>query len=111
MLKKLSALKGVLVASAMALAVLLTAGRLSASDKIHLKDGRVLEGTVAREVNGYVWFTFKMGALETEQMFKPEEIAKIERDTKPAEPVAPAAKTETKEATAASKSGVPRIAV
>ena len=110
MLKKLSALKGVLAAVAMILTVMLAAGRASASDKIYLKDGRVLDGAVAREVNGYVWFTFKVGGLETEQMFKPEEISKIERDSKPAEPAAAAAKPDTK-APAAAKSGVPRIAV
>ena len=110
MLRKLIGLRGVLAAAAVVLAVLLAADRASASDKIHLKDGRVLEGSVAREVNGYVWFTFKIGELDTEQMFRPEEVVKIERDTKPTEAVA-AKTTDPKPAEAAPKSGVPRIAV
>jgi hypothetical protein len=101
---------------ALLLALALVAGMLAgprtarADDKITLKDGRVLQGTVIREVNGYVWFKVKTGSLETEQMFKPEEISKLEKDAKPAAKPDAAAKDDKKPEAAAS-SGAPRIAV
>lgn len=48
-------------------------------DKLHLKDGRVLEGSIEKEVSGYVWFKSKVGGIEQSSMFKPEEISKLER--------------------------------
>lgn len=110
MLKKLSAMKSVLLALALVAVVTLASGRAWALDKLHLKDGRVLEGTVAKEVNGYIWFNVKVGELESQQMFGPGEIDKLERDTKAA---APTADKPTGDApkTTAPKAGVPRIAV
>jgi membrane-bound ClpP family serine protease len=92
------------------LAWLFIAPGMALADKLHLKDGRVLDGTVVREVDGYVWFKFKIGTLEHQQMFKPTEIDRIVRDeSKPAEvAAAPAAKPDAK---AARKSGAPKAAV
>src|SRR5690606_3628964 len=99
---------------ALMLALALTAGVLiapaRADDKLHLKDGRVLEGTVTREVEGYVWFKYRIGGLEQETMFKPETYSKIERDAKPAEAEATAPKNNEAAEASASKFGVPRVA-
>ncbi len=79
-----------------------------AADKVHLKDGRVVEGTIIREEQGHVWIKGKIGT----QYFGPDQVAKIERDAgdvsgeaanKPAE--------KKKEAPAARAAGVPRAAV
>src|SRR5262245_19635648 len=69
---------------ALALALLLLALPAIASDKITLKDGRSFEGTVLREESGYVWFKVKVGGLENQMLFKPDEISKLEKDTAPA---------------------------
>jgi len=68
-------------------------------DKLHLKDGRVLEGTIEKEVNGYIWFKSKIGAIETSEVYGPEKYEKIERGVeaavaKPADDK-PAKKVET----------------
>ncbi|MCC6676689.1 MAG: hypothetical protein IT436_06055 [Phycisphaerales bacterium] len=85
---------------------------LMASDKITLKDGRVLEGTVTRELQGYVWFKVSVGGIEQEFTFGPDEVVKLERDAqstpkpedaKPADNANPGAE--------ARKSGVPRLAI
>lgn len=88
------------------------ASALNASDKITLKDGRVLEGTVTRELQGYVWFKVNVGGIEQEFTFGPEDVVKLERDaqstptTDDAKPVdAGNAKSEPR------KSGVPRLAI
>lgn len=105
-----SALKS-LVLGVAALASLVLWPARALSDTLHLKDGRTLSGTVAKEVNGYVWFKVKVGDLESEQMFTPEQIDKLDRDT-PAKPDAAAAKTEEKPAADSKpRTGVPRIAV
>jgi hypothetical protein len=81
-------------------------------DKLHLKDGRVLEGTVEKEVNGYIWFKTKVGAIEQREVFGPEKIEKLERGVAvdPAEPVK--AEPDRKEAPApAGAPGVPRAVV
>lgn len=50
------------------------------ADKLHLKDGRVLEGTVVREGNGFVFFKVKVGGIQKEELFTNDQILKIERD-------------------------------
>jgi hypothetical protein len=112
MLKMCSALKSLLVAMILVVGISLTSGSAIAADKVHLKDGRVLEGTITREVEGYVWITVKLGGLESPQMFKPSEIAKIERDSKPEAAAAAATPAgETKKPEAAGKFGAPRVAI
>ena len=41
------------------------------ADTLRLKDGKTLEGKVSREVDGYIWFTYKVGELEQEKMLSP----------------------------------------
>jgi len=92
------------------LVTLLFAQGAALADKLHLKDGRVLEGTVVREVDGYVWFQFRVGSLESQQMFKPDEIKTIEKsESKPATEAA--ATQKPKDSKPAGKSGAPRAAV
>jgi hypothetical protein len=60
-----------------------------ASDKITLKkDGKVLEGTIVREVEGVVWFKYTVAGVEQTQMFTAEEYSAIVKDA--ADPKAPA---------------------
>jgi hypothetical protein len=93
------------------LAVALITTLASAVDKVHLKDGRVVEGTIIREVEGAVWIKTKVGGLETEQMFGSTEISKVERDAAstpaPAEPVVASTKADQKP----SGSRVPKAAI
>jgi hypothetical protein len=58
--------------------------------KIHLKDGRIIEGTIQREVNGYVWIKARIANVEQELTLRPEEIDKIDRLTGDAAPAADA---------------------
>lgn len=68
-------------AAAATIAVVALAPQLGfAADKLHLKDGRVLEGTIVREEKGFVFFRIKVGGVSSEQLFTAEQILKIERD-------------------------------
>lgn len=84
----------------------------AAADKVILKNGKVIEGTIIREVEGAVWIETLVGGLKTEQMYGPSDIATIERDVAstpaPAEPT-----SETKAAAAPAPSGpkVPKAAI
>ncbi len=65
------------------LAIAIVAGALVTpvqADKLHLNDGRVLEGRVVREGDGFVYFVIVVGSIEHTQMFTTQEIKKIERD-------------------------------
>lgn len=54
------------------------------ADTLHLKDGRVLEGTVVREGDGFIFFRVKVGTIEQNQLFTTEQIEKLVRsDTAP----------------------------
>jgi hypothetical protein len=83
-----------------------------AVDKVTLKDGKVLEGTITREVEGYIWVKYSVAGIEREQMFAPSEVSKIERDaaSAPATAAPVTAKTDTP-APAAHRSGVPKAVV
>src|SRR5215470_4828724 len=77
---KTRSFRGLLGAMAAGLALLVSAATASA-DKIHLKDGRVLEGRIVKEEGNVVWFAVVSGKLEQTQFFTTDEIKKIERDT------------------------------
>jgi hypothetical protein len=84
-------------------AMLLSVTLATRADTLRLKDGRVLEGEVAREQNGYIWFKFKVGGLESTQMFTPGEVVKLEKVGNPAPaatPAAPATPAKTADPTA-----------
>jgi len=61
-------------------AVVLTCSASALADKLHLKDGRVLEGTVVREGKEFVFFRIRVGSISQEQMFSRDQILKIEQD-------------------------------
>ncbi|MBX3321424.1 MAG: hypothetical protein KF757_00390 [Phycisphaeraceae bacterium] len=68
-------------ATVAAAALLLVATHLSfASDVVHLKDGRKIEGTIVRELDGSVWIKTRLGSIENTEFFLADNIAKIERD-------------------------------
>jgi hypothetical protein len=70
----------------LALAVLLAGTVVATSsdalaDKLHLKDGRVLDGVVVRETDTFVQFKVKIGGIESVQTFQKNEVDKIEKDS------------------------------
>jgi hypothetical protein len=106
-------IRSFLLVLALAIGLLAAPGSAWAADRIELKDGRVFEGTIVREVEGYIWIKAKMGGLERELMFKPDEIKTIERtaDSKAtSEPVSTTPKPESG-SKARSASGAPRAAI
>lgn len=102
-------------------AVLVTGQSAFAADKIHLKDGRVLEGTIVRQEKDFIFFKIKVGGIESEQLFSMDQILKIEKEKDEAAGDADApkktddAKAETGTAPNAAeperKSGATRVAV
>jgi hypothetical protein len=77
MSKSLSCVMAVL---ALFLGLVLSAAPALAVDRVTLKDGKVLEGTIVRELEGIIWLKYDMGGIEREQMLQPSEITSIERD-------------------------------
>ncbi len=51
-----------------------------AIDKIYLKDGRIVEGTIKEDLDGYLWVLTTIGGIETDVMYEPQDILKVERD-------------------------------
>lgn len=72
-------LKHALFTLALLVASLGLTGR-AAADKLHLKDGRTLDGTVVREQDGYIWFKVKVGGIEQETFFKPDQVDRLEKE-------------------------------
>lgn len=84
-----------LILTAAAMAMMLAA-MVARADTLKLKDGRTLEGTVTKEVDGYIWFKYKVGELEQEKLFAPADIIQLIRtDPATASVPAPAAAEET----------------
>lgn len=80
-----------------------------ATDKITLKDGKVVEGTIVREVDGYIWLKYSLGGIDHEQMFRPDEVGTVDRDAPSTPDGAPAAAPGA--APTRAKDGAPRAAV
>lgn len=55
----------------------------SADDKIIMKDGRVFEGTIVREVEGYIFIKVGTGSLAKQELLLMVDIKEILRDTQP----------------------------
>lgn len=68
-----------LAAMVIAMAVGLVASPAQA-DKLHLNDGRVLEGRVEREGDGFIYFVIVVGSIEHTELFTTAQIKKLERD-------------------------------
>jgi hypothetical protein len=108
----MKSLKSLLLALALIVGLMGPARLAAADDKLVLKDGRTLEGTVTREVDGYIWFKFKVGSLESTQMFRPDQIVKLERDAGgKANPDPVPTTPKAQESTARAASGAPRAAI
>jgi hypothetical protein len=52
---------------------------VSLADKIVLKDGRVVEGTIVREIDELVWIKFTVAGIEREEVHARTDITTIER--------------------------------
>lgn len=88
--------RGCLVAATLAIAIALPAFSAMALDRITLKDGnKVIEGTIVREVSGSIFFKYIENGVEKQVRFSPDQIAKIERDVKPADKAPAPATTPT----------------
>lgn len=70
-----------------ALAVLLTASA-SLADKVHLKNGRVLEGEIIRETDGFLYVRVMIGSVGKDELVLRSDVDRIER-TPEAEPEQP----------------------
>jgi hypothetical protein len=107
-MKKIARLMQVM-AAAVAMAVMAFAA--TAADKVFLKNGKVIEGTIIREVEGAIWIETMVGGVKTEEMYGPSDISKVERDaaSTPA-PSVPVSESKPKAAPAA-KGSVPKAAV
>ncbi|MEI7658602.1 MAG: hypothetical protein WCK33_11115 [Phycisphaerae bacterium] len=87
-----------------------------ALDRLTLKDGTVLEGTVTREIDGTIWFKYSIAGVEQTKMFTATEYSALVRDAGSAPSKEEAAKpVPSPEAGKQSKPnprpGVPRAAV
>lgn len=79
-----------------------------ALDKLHLKDGRVLEGTIEQETTTFIRFVINVGGIKSSQLFTKEEIVKIDRDPETAKKSeVKADKNDVKEAAPAEKKETP----
>lgn len=71
------------------LAVLLLAGSALAGDRVHLKDGRVLEGTISREGDTFLYITYSMGTVDRTELVLKSDIVRVEREAEEAETPTP----------------------
>lgn len=76
-------LKKILGAALLAVVTVLALAAPSVADTLHLKDGRVLEGRVSSEGDGFVYFVIKVGSIEHTELFARDQIEKIERSEAP----------------------------
>lgn len=75
-----------LAIAAVALGTMFMSATDALADKLFLKDGRVIEGTVVREGDGFVFFRTKIGTLQKEEMFTKDMILRVEKDDPKAAP-------------------------
>jgi len=74
-------LTGFVMGVALLAGTFVPASRVEAADKIVLKDGRVIEGRIVKELDGYFWLEETMGGIkQSPKMYKPDEIDKVERE-------------------------------
>lgn len=89
--------KKIATCAALTLATLMVVPSAFAADKVTLKDGTVLEGTITREVGGILWMKTKIGGIEQEKMILPEEFKSLVRDGEAAAKSADAKATDSKD--------------
>ena len=83
MMKRLSSLRGVVAAATMLLTLALGADRAMA-DKVTLKNGTVVQGTIIREADGAVWIKVAAGGIDDTKFYTKDEIKGVEKDGTPA---------------------------
>ena len=87
-LKKLLASVGVALTLCVGVAFI-TPAHAFAADRLTLKDGKILTGTIVRETDGTVWFKYTDAAgTEQTDLFTPGQIQKLEHDVADAAPKA-----------------------
>lgn len=99
---------GLTLAAAMLLA---SASNAWAGDKIYLKDGRVIEGEIVRELDGSVWVDYTLGGISQKGVFfSASAIDRIERDAADGGdvPSQPVRAVENEQKLPAKRPGVPR---
>lgn len=79
-MQSLKRIFGTFAAALAALAVVLSSAPDALADKLHLKDGRVLEGKVERELDGNIWFAWTVGQISQTQFFAADQVVKVEKD-------------------------------
>ncbi len=100
--------RGLLLSVAIA-GVLLVASVRAACDTLHLKDGRVLEGSVVKEGDGYIFFKYGVEPNERTELFVRADIERLVSDQPTSEP--DEADPEALIPPAEPDTGAPRIAV
>jgi membrane-bound ClpP family serine protease len=104
-------IKSIFTVLAIVLAMLMAATTALAQDKVELVDGRVFEGEILRELEGFIWIRARIGGIEQEFTLTPGEIRKIVRG-EPAEATKEvAAATPKPGAGSQARSGAPRVAI
>ncbi|MBC7771043.1 MAG: hypothetical protein H7210_00975 [Pyrinomonadaceae bacterium] len=99
-----------MMVSVVAAATLFAGSQSFAADKLHLKDGKVLEGSIVAEGKGWVQFTYSIAGIEQTRMFLDNEYKQVEKDATVKSVVA----TDKNAGVAASsekKPGVTRVAI
>lgn len=108
-----------MLALPMLAALLLLAPMARAGDTLTLSDGTVYEGTVEREVDGWIYFRYEVSGIERVEFFSPDRIKSLVRadaaEIKDADPVRADATRSPERAPTREprmdRSDVPRIAV
>jgi membrane-bound ClpP family serine protease len=103
--------KALLLTLALLLGTLAAPPTAMAQDKVQLKDGRSLEGTIIREEEGYIWIKVKIGGIEKEQFLTPAEIASVERSAATAMPHPAASAPKQQREPRRAGTGAPRVAI
>jgi len=80
-------------------------------DKVHLKDGTVLEGEIVREVDGWVWLKRTVNGVNQEDTIDPKNISKVERASKGAGAAEPSRAAPDAAKPKARDGGTPRAAI
>lgn len=104
--------------AALAAALFAALASFAHADTLRLKDGRVLEGEVVREGEGYIYFRYKIAGIEQTTVFLTSQIEQLEREganpaatpDKPAPPAPKPTQTEAKARPAMNSASALRIA-
>lgn len=88
-----------------------TFGVVDGTARFVLKDKRVIEGSIQREVNGYYWIKATIGNIEQEMVLSPDQIESVEKLSGDAPVVAAATSSDPIATTKPLTSGTPRAVI